>query len=52
MELLSSKRFANLLESLKGQFTHIIIDSPPTLPVSDAAVLSKLDDATVIAVKA
>jgi capsular exopolysaccharide synthesis family protein len=52
MELLSSKRFANLLESLKGQFTHIIIDSPPTLPVSDAAVLSKLADATVIAVKA
>lgn len=52
MELLSSKRFANLLESLKGQFTHIIIDSPPTLPVSDAAVLSKLADATIVAVKA
>jgi capsular exopolysaccharide synthesis family protein len=52
MELLSSKRFANLLESLKGQFTHIIIDSPPTLPVSDATVLSKLSDATIIAVKA
>lgn len=52
MELLSSKRFAALLESLKGQFSHIVIDSPPTLPVSDACVLSKLADATVIAVKA
>lgn len=52
MELLSSKRFADLLNSLKEQFTHIIIDSPPTLPVSDAAVLSKLADATIIAVKA
>jgi succinoglycan biosynthesis transport protein ExoP len=52
MELLSSKRFAKLLDSLKTQYSHIIIDSPPTLPVSDAAVLSKLADATVIAVKA
>jgi polysaccharide biosynthesis transport protein len=52
MELLSSKRFAKLLDSLKERFAHIVIDSPPTLPVSDAAVLSKLADATVIAVKA
>jgi polysaccharide biosynthesis transport protein len=52
MELLSSKRFAKLLDSLKERFAHIIIDSPPTLPVSDAAVLSKLADATIIAVKA
>ncbi len=52
MELLSSKRFADLLESLKGQFAHIVIDSPPTLPVSDACVLSKLADTTVVAVKA
>jgi capsular exopolysaccharide synthesis family protein len=52
MELLSSKRFAALLITLKQQFTHIIIDSPPTLPVSDATVLSKLADATIIAVKA
>lgn len=52
MELLSSKRFAKLLDSLKTQYSHIVIDSPPTLPVSDAAVLSKLADATVVAVKA
>ena len=52
MELLSSKRFAALLDTLKEQFTHIVIDSPPTLPVSDACVLSKLADATIVAVKA
>lgn len=52
MELLSSKRFAKLLNELKEQFTHIVIDSPPTLPVSDACVLSKLADATVVAVRA
>lgn len=52
MELISSKRFYNLLNSLKERFTHIVIDSPPTLPVSDSCVLSKLADATIVAVKA
>ena len=52
MELISSKRFANLLQSLRERFTHIVIDSPPTLPVSDSCVLAKMVDATIIAVKA
>ena len=52
MELISSKRFANLLHSLRERFTHIVIDSPPTLPVSDSCVLAKMVDATIIAVKA
>lgn len=52
MELISSKRFANLLHSLRDRFTHIVIDSPPTLPVSDSCVLAKMVDATIIAVKA
>lgn len=52
MELISSKRFANLLNSLRDRFTHIVIDSPPTLPVSDSCVLAKMVDATIVAVKA
>jgi capsular exopolysaccharide synthesis family protein len=52
MELISSTRFNNLLKSLKDRFTHIVIDSPPTLPVSDSCILAKVVDATVIAVKA
>lgn len=52
MELISSKRFANLLNSLRERFTHIVIDSPPTLPVSDSCVLAKMVDATIVAVKA
>lgn len=52
MELISSKRFANLLHSLRERFTHIVIDSPPTLPVSDSCVLAKMVDATIVAVKA
>ncbi len=52
MELISSKRFSNLLTSLRDRFTHIVIDSPPTLPVSDSCVLAKMADATIVAVKA
>lgn len=52
MELISSKRFANLLDSLKERFSHIVIDSPPTLPVSDSCILAKMVDATLVAVKA
>ena len=52
MELIASKRFSNLLESLKEKYTHIVIDSPPTLPVSDSCILAKMVDATIIAVKA
>ena len=52
MELISSKRFSNLLKTLNENFTHIVIDSPPTLPVSDSCVLAKMADATIVAVKA
>lgn len=52
MDLIASKRFSNLLNSLKDRFTHIVIDSPPTLPVSDSCILAKMVDATIVAVKA
>jgi capsular exopolysaccharide synthesis family protein len=52
MELIASKRFADLLKSLGERFTHIVIDSPPTLPVSDSCILAKMVDATIVAVKA
>jgi capsular exopolysaccharide synthesis family protein len=52
MELISSRRFANLLKSLGERYAHIVIDSPPTLPVSDSCVLAKMVDATIVAVKA
>lgn len=52
MELISSKKFKLLLEKLKTQFKYIVIDSPPTLPVSDSCVLAKTVDATILAIKA
>ena len=52
MELIASKRFENLLESLRERYTYIVIDSPPTLPVSDSCMLAKIVDTTIVAVKA
>ncbi|WP_404440490.1 GumC family protein [Stutzerimonas chloritidismutans] len=51
LELLSSPRFAKLLEVVKGRYDRIIIDSPPSQAVSDAAVLSTLADAVIYVVK-
>lgn len=52
LELLSSKRFAQMLEGLKKHYDRIIIDSAPTQAVSDALVLSSLADAVIYVVKA
>jgi len=44
VELLSSEKMARLLKSLKENFEHILIDTPPLLLLSDAFVLaSKID---------
>lgn len=52
LELLSSKRLANLLGKLRDSFEHIIIDSAPVLPVSDSLVLGNLADEVILVVKA
>ncbi len=50
-ELLNSGSFAELLRQLAERFDRVIIDSPPLIPVTDAAVLSTLVSATVLVVK-
>jgi len=52
LELISSKKFELALESLSKAFDHIVIDSAPTLAVSDALVLSRYADAMVYVVRA
>jgi polysaccharide biosynthesis transport protein len=47
-ELLSSRQMHQLLESLAPTFDHIVIDSPPALPVGDPIVLSQLVDGVVL----
>ncbi|KZZ46238.1 hypothetical protein A3759_07130 [Thalassolituus sp. HI0120] len=51
LELLSSKNFAGLLETLKGRYQRIIIDSAPMQAVSDALYLSTLTDGVVYVIK-
>ncbi len=47
-ELLSSNEMRNLLQFLKGNFKHIIIDSPPATFFTDATILSMVVDGVVI----
>ena len=47
-ELLSSNEMRNLLQHLRGSFKHIIVDSPPAISFTDAAILSTLADGVVI----
>lgn len=51
-ELLQSERFAQLLDDLSSRFDRVIIDSPPLVPVTDAAILSKAVDGTILVVRA
>jgi capsular exopolysaccharide synthesis family protein len=47
-ELLSSKRTTELLAALQANCDVVLIDSPPVLPVTDAAVLAGRVDATLL----
>lgn len=47
-ELLSSNEMRNLLTFLTGRFKHVIIDSPPAISFTDAAILSTQVDGVVL----
>jgi capsular exopolysaccharide synthesis family protein len=51
LQLLSSARMAGALKVLANHYSRIIIDCPPILPVSDAAVLSKYAGAVIFVVQ-
>ncbi|WP_456599849.1 polysaccharide biosynthesis tyrosine autokinase [Blastococcus sp. SYSU DS0616] len=47
-EMLGSAQMRALLDQLKSTNDYVIVDAPPLLPVTDAAVLSVLSDGCVI----
>ena len=47
-ELLSSNEMRNLLQFLRGRYKHIVIDSPPALSFTDAAILSTVVDGVIL----
>jgi capsular exopolysaccharide synthesis family protein len=50
-ELLASQNMKDVLDELRGQFDHIVIDTPPTLSVTDAVVLSPRVDAIILVIR-
>jgi len=51
-EMLASPRMRDLIQYLEPDFDHIIIDTPPVLSVTDAALLSALADSTLLVIRA
>ena len=51
-ELLNSPRVQAVFATLRDHFDLVLIDSPPVLPVTDAAILSRYADATLMLVAA
>ncbi|HEX6504187.1 MAG TPA: polysaccharide biosynthesis tyrosine autokinase [Terriglobales bacterium] len=50
-ELLASANTRDLIDGLRRDFDHIVIDTPPTLSVTDAVVLSTRADAVVLVIR-
>jgi capsular exopolysaccharide synthesis family protein len=51
-EILNSQTFADILNSLTQQYDHVLLDSPPVIPVTDARILAASCDATLLAIRA
>jgi polysaccharide biosynthesis transport protein len=50
-ELLASAEMKNVLLQLREQYDHIVIDTPPTLSVTDAVVMSTGADRVVLVIR-
>jgi capsular exopolysaccharide synthesis family protein len=49
-EMLSSEAMKTLMQKMGEVYTHVVIDSPPILSVTDAIILGRLVDAVVLVV--
>jgi tyrosine-protein kinase Etk/Wzc len=47
-ELLGSARLGEVVQALRKQFVHIVLDTPPLNLVTDAAILSSVSDTTLL----
>ncbi len=50
-ELMASSQMVEMLAVLRDQYDHIVVDTPPTLSVTDAVVLSPRADAVVLVIR-
>lgn len=51
-ELLASKQMKEFLEKMKGIYDFIVIDSPPYISVTDAEILFRITDGTILVLRA
>jgi len=51
-ELLLHERFVSALDEIAARFDYVIIDSPPILAVTDAAIVGRLAGATLLVIEA
>ena len=50
-DILSSQKFKSLIEGLSQHYDLVILDTPPTLVVTDARIVSQICDAVIYAVR-
>jgi succinoglycan biosynthesis transport protein ExoP len=50
-ELLASAEMKEVLSKLREQYDHIVVDTPPTLSVTDAVIMSTRADAVVLVIR-
>src|SRR5688572_18694057 len=51
-ELLSTRAMADLLAAVRSEYDIVLVDTPPVLPVTDAAIVSTLVDGVVLVYQA
>jgi succinoglycan biosynthesis transport protein ExoP len=51
-ELLASSKMGEVLAALRDQYDHIVVDTPPTLPVTDAVIMATRADAVILVARA
>jgi succinoglycan biosynthesis transport protein ExoP len=51
-EILNSQAFADFVDELAARYDHVLIDSPPVAPVTDARILGAMCDATILVIRA
>ena len=50
-EMLESKRFAQVMQTLSAVFDRVVIDSPPVIAVTDARILAASADVTILVIR-